>query len=404
MKIKQVCEMTGLTDRAIRYYIEEGLVFPAYTENYMGRRAYDFADGDVTALNHIATLRKFGFTVEEIRELQRRPSQSQRILAQVRERKQEAAGAEQEALTLLDGLGRLTDYTVPQLVAALGDVAERAKMPPEKYRPDAYDVSGMLGKALVYAAVMLAPPGFLAHWLGWYWKYHRYAAFGVLNALSILLALVPTGVLLIAWLRPDWIRRRWRAWLLCLLYLPLSWGFAKGMLGDSVTKDIRYYRVWDYYVTENDQRLVELFPAEVRHGGDRHMSIYTDSDYFYRVRADGVVHGSDSYLGEVTFGDYEIYAEWTLTEDQLQLEVERVNTLFRQWEGGGTQIHRSQQGDFTCWIANTTPVRRLDCLLFAYDESTGRVRYYRGHLIGHAWSDSPYFRTLDWGGEGGAAP
>ena len=35
MKIKQVCEATGLTDRAIRYYIEEGLVAPAYTENYM---------------------------------------------------------------------------------------------------------------------------------------------------------------------------------------------------------------------------------------------------------------------------------------------------------------------------------------------------------------------------------
>ena len=39
MKIKQVCEQTGLTDRAIRYYIDEGLAAPAYTENYMGRRA-----------------------------------------------------------------------------------------------------------------------------------------------------------------------------------------------------------------------------------------------------------------------------------------------------------------------------------------------------------------------------
>ena len=57
MKIKQVCELTGLTDRAIRYYIEEGLVSPAYTENYMGRRAYDFTDEDVAALNHVATLR-----------------------------------------------------------------------------------------------------------------------------------------------------------------------------------------------------------------------------------------------------------------------------------------------------------------------------------------------------------
>ena len=28
MKIKQVCEATGLTDRAIRYYIEEELLSP----------------------------------------------------------------------------------------------------------------------------------------------------------------------------------------------------------------------------------------------------------------------------------------------------------------------------------------------------------------------------------------
>ena len=400
MKIKQVCEQTGLTDRAIRYYIEEGLVFPAYTENYMGRKAYDFTEADAETLQHISTLRRFGFTVEEIRTLQQHPSQSQRVLSELRERKQAAANTEQETLALLDRLGRLTDYTVSGLVNALGDAAQRMSLPPEKYRPDAYDVSAMISKGIVYAAVMLAPLGFLIYWLCWFWKYHRYAAFGVGNAACILLTLLPTAVLLIAWLKPEWIRRRWRAWLLCLLYLPFGWGFAKGMLGDSVTTDIRYYRVWDYYLTENDERLDELFPAAVRNGGDRGTSIYTDSDYLYRARAEGASGVYDSYYGELTFGDYEIYAEWTLAEDQLELEIERVDMLFRQWEGGGTQIHRSQQGDFTCWIANTSPARRLVCLLFAYDESTGRVRYYRGLLVGHAWSDSPYFRTLDWGTEG----
>lgn len=399
MKIKQVCEQTGLTDRAIRYYIEEGLVFPAYTENYMGRRAYDFTEEDAETLQHISKLRRFGFTVEEIRTLQQHPSQSQRVLSELRERKQAAASTEQETLALLDRLGRLTDYTVSGLVNALGDAAQRMSLPPEKYRPDAYDVFAMISKGIVYAAVMLAPLGFLIYWLCWFWKYHRYAAFGAGNAVCILLTLLPTAVLLIAWLKPEWIRRKWRAWLLCLLYLPFCWGFSRGMLGDSFTTDIRYYRVWDYYVTENDQRLVALFPAEVRNGGDRAVSIYTDSYYFYRVRADDAIAGSDSYRGKVTFGDYEIYAEWTLTEDQLELEIERVDMLFRQWEGGGTQIHRGQQGDFTCWIANTLPVRRLDCLLFAYDESTGRVRYYRGLLVGHAWSDSPYILTLDWGTE-----
>lgn len=46
MKIKQVCEATGLTDRAVRYYIEEGLIAPRYTENYLGRKAFDFSEDD----------------------------------------------------------------------------------------------------------------------------------------------------------------------------------------------------------------------------------------------------------------------------------------------------------------------------------------------------------------------
>ena len=36
MKIKEVCEKTGLTDRAVRFYIENELIHPDYTENYTG--------------------------------------------------------------------------------------------------------------------------------------------------------------------------------------------------------------------------------------------------------------------------------------------------------------------------------------------------------------------------------
>ena len=32
MKIKAVCEQTGLTDRTIRYYIEEGLISPIFIQ------------------------------------------------------------------------------------------------------------------------------------------------------------------------------------------------------------------------------------------------------------------------------------------------------------------------------------------------------------------------------------
>ncbi len=69
MRIKEVCKLTGLTDKAIRTYIKEALVFPDYDENYAGRKSYNFSESDVTALTHIAVLRKYNFSIKEIRAL-----------------------------------------------------------------------------------------------------------------------------------------------------------------------------------------------------------------------------------------------------------------------------------------------------------------------------------------------
>ncbi len=47
MKIKAVCEAAGLTDRTVRFYIEEELISPVYTENYLGRKTFDFSELDI---------------------------------------------------------------------------------------------------------------------------------------------------------------------------------------------------------------------------------------------------------------------------------------------------------------------------------------------------------------------
>ena len=131
MKIKQVCEQTGLTDRAIRYYIEEGLVSPTYTENYMGRRAYDFTEADVTSLNHVATLRKFGFTVEEIRRILAAPQESIAVVADVRARKEETLRQEGENLDALSRLESERAYTVAELAEKLQEPVKEANVPEE---------------------------------------------------------------------------------------------------------------------------------------------------------------------------------------------------------------------------------------------------------------------------------
>ncbi len=47
MKMKEVIERTDLTDRAIRLYIENGLVSPSCSESYAGRKNIEFSAEDV---------------------------------------------------------------------------------------------------------------------------------------------------------------------------------------------------------------------------------------------------------------------------------------------------------------------------------------------------------------------
>jgi DNA-binding transcriptional MerR regulator len=88
MKIKAVCERTGLSDRAIRLYIENGLLAPDKTENYTGRRSFDFSDDDVTRLDQIAVLRASGFSIAQIREVQENPDRIPAIVAEVTEKQE----------------------------------------------------------------------------------------------------------------------------------------------------------------------------------------------------------------------------------------------------------------------------------------------------------------------------
>lgn len=69
MRIKEVCKITGLTDKAIRVYINNELIHPSFTENYNGRKNFDFSESDIALLQKIALLRKYNFSLADIKEL-----------------------------------------------------------------------------------------------------------------------------------------------------------------------------------------------------------------------------------------------------------------------------------------------------------------------------------------------
>ena len=69
MKIKEVCERTGLTERTIRFYQQKGLLSPnTYEQNF--KTYYDYSEKDIQLLNEAAMLRRCGFSIEELQQIQ----------------------------------------------------------------------------------------------------------------------------------------------------------------------------------------------------------------------------------------------------------------------------------------------------------------------------------------------
>lgn len=79
MKISEVCTRTGLTERTVRFYVEKGLLSkPARYVN--GRNLRDYDEEDIRILNNISALRKAGFSIPDIQDMQSDPDHINTII------------------------------------------------------------------------------------------------------------------------------------------------------------------------------------------------------------------------------------------------------------------------------------------------------------------------------------
>ena len=385
MKIKQVCEATGLTDRAIRYYIEEELLSPSYTENYMGRRAYDFTEEDVAALNHVATLRKFGFTVEEIRRILTDPQESIAVLTEVRARKEETLRQEGENLDALSRLEAERAYTVAELALALAEPVQAAKMPREDWLEAGRRWTiRLVRRALLCVLAMLPVIMLLRGVIVGSHAFH-YPVIRVLpllrTAAIVLLPTMTIGLLCVLKRRRQHGCRSWAtkaALVLCVLYLPVSLVASRWLVDESETSSVMAYRRLDTQCElNNDVFFQELFPA-------------------VRGTKQPVYH---YYYERGLFPTYDVTAEWRLPPEELAAEVTRVTQLFSRYG----DYDCFEQGGFTCltrsWHGGVQTMAEKcgdSVMAFAHNEQTGQVRY-----IAY-YSDAglePYYLTLEWGEE-----
>lgn len=67
-KMKQVCQLSGLTEKSVRFYIDQELVTPKVTPG-LHYKAYHFDDADVGRLMDISALRSADFSIADIRRM-----------------------------------------------------------------------------------------------------------------------------------------------------------------------------------------------------------------------------------------------------------------------------------------------------------------------------------------------
>ena len=80
-KIKEVCRLTGLTEKTVRFYINQGLISPRI-ENGLHYKSYHFSDSDIQQLKDISALRTADFTIAEIQKMMNNPNVIPSILAE----------------------------------------------------------------------------------------------------------------------------------------------------------------------------------------------------------------------------------------------------------------------------------------------------------------------------------
>jgi len=400
MRMKAVCEATGLTDRTVRYYIEEGLITPDYTESYTGRKTFDFCESDIHQLNDIAVLRKFGFTVAEIRDMLRDPARIMPALDALRARKQARITEEQALMLALD---RLTEPfgSVRELALALSAPVENTSVPPEDSR---IGIGTMLKRLIL---------GFIRGYVAWapiaasvaimiaMLRRYEYPHFR-LDIFAILTVFLTPSVLVLNWHRLQE-RFGWQKtvkgflWVLCVLsFIPA--GFCAGFtFSHSETTDIRNYRIFDGQCRVNRIAFFdEFFPANARYSevvqdeeGYWH-TVYFDTSYYYRYD---------------TFFDYtyDVYAEWPLEPESFDAEIRRVRELFATYEHPLDQYTymETQKGPWTCLILYKRQEPFVEVkdsyfyYIFAFDPDTLRVRYICCDSLEDG-ADQPYYLELDW--------
>ncbi len=413
MKIKEVITKTGLTDRAIRLYIENELVKPEYDENYNGRKSIDFSQNDVEQLKNIALLRKADFSIQEIKALQMGGETAQNTIKEYINRTNEKIQFNTEILEKIGALADEENITIEIICEKLSSNLENEKVPAEdmelspKERKEktTFTIISVFGMVLAGLAGTCIGVPMIGHF--------RYPSFGFgvtagdfwLSLLMFLFKYFLVIQFLICLLIYIIYKKNKRigkkkdrkkliaiilvvVWVISLLISPFVL-MCNWFGWESRTENPANYLEVDYAGGLYDVEILYIFPRAIPLDADSNSSIIkkypNTTKYYYRYADDLFGHQND------------VFAEWQLFEHSYNEEKERVLSL----DG----IRREEvRGDWTCiYFYEDIEDKSKDSdfcyhyrfMFFAYNDKTLTVRYaftdaHKQHI------SNAYFNNVEW--------
>ena len=397
MKMKEVTEKTGLTDRAVRLYIDEGLALPNIEESYSGRKSIDFTESDVERLKNVALLRKAGFSIADIKSMVDDNSTAKDIIEKFIEQTESNIAHETEIVEKLKGISFGEEVTLEKICTSLSETVEEKDVPKEdlkslfwkKAENNPYKFAGIFG--LVFTGVVYILTFLM--WLGqskhlaladdWYsWVLICFSGWLTLDVLCILLLLFNRDK---SENRKKKLRRVISVILTVLSLFAGVVGFYISLLSSllspfySLTTDIRDYLVLDHWVEDSyGEEIRAFFPEEVpedalESSDKMYASIPFTTRYYYKQSYD--------------FDEYaDIVAEWELHIQEYEKAKEKAmeNMKYTEQKGDWILVYYREDSDYY-----------PDKYIFAYNDKQRKVRYIAEITMGSR-SGYPYYQTLDW--------
>ena len=419
MKIKDVITKTGLTDRAIRLYIEKDLIKPEYDENYNGRKSIVFSEKDVEQLENIALLRKADFSIPEIKALQEGGETAQATIKEYVNRLNEKIQYSKEIIEKISTLVNEENITIEIICEKLSNNLENEKVPAEdmeltpkeQKEKTVFTVISVMGMVLSGVAVLLS--------VMLNFGYYRFPAFVQYNVnpeepiIETVLSLLVIGfskyffiglfvfslfVFIIYKKNIKIGKKKDKKKVIAVIFVViisislLISPFAAMMQAfafESRTENPDNYLKIEYGVGINDTEDLFIFPRAIPWDAEgEYLNIgkkYSDTTkYYYRYAPDLFGYAQD------------IYAEWKLFLHNYENEKERVLSLdgiVREDEKGDwkivyfcEEIDKDSDSDFC---------ESYKYLFFAYNDKTQTVRYV--FAAGDEQNiGTPYFTDVEW--------